>query len=270
LIEGDCKKVLPTLETKSIDQIITSPPYFKQREYGKLEGEVGTKGSQEQYREDLTVILKDLYSILKDTGIMCFNIDNPIRRNGFLDLSCWDFVPLIRNIGFRLIGTIIWYDRTKIPITSKKLLKHNYEPVFLFAKTREYTFNKDEIRVPYSREKYWGRRDWTPHPKGADKGDVWDIVHFRGNMSVKGDKYDRIGVATFPVELIDNLMKLGSNEGDMILDPFMGSGTTMDVARRLKRSCTGIEINEKYCKNIIKRCFRKDLSEEHDFKYTKF
>jgi len=269
LYKGDCKKILPKLESESINEIITSPPYFKQREYGNIKGEIGTQGTQEEYVIEITVILKELYRILKHDGLFCFNIDNPIRTNGFLDLSSWDFVPILRNLGFKVICTIIWYDKTRIPITSNKLLKHNYEPIFLLAKSKNYTFNKDKIRVPYSRDKYWGRRDWTPNPEGADRGDVWDIIHFRGNMSNKGDQYDRLGVATFPVQLIDLLIKLGSNKADILLDPFLGSGTTMDVARRLKRSCIGIEINPIYCKSIIKRCFKKDLTEHHIFKYIK-
>jgi DNA modification methylase len=125
--------------------------------------------------------------------------------------------------------------------------------VFIFAKTGDYRYNKHLIRVPYKRARDWGKRTWERNPLGADRGDVWLIYHFRGNMSVKGDSYDRSHIAPFPVELVDILMTLGSNEGDLVLDPFGGSGTVLFVAKEKNRDCVSIDIVEDYCKLQLRR-----------------
>ena len=114
-------------------------------------------------------------------------------------------------------------------------LSHSYEPIFILTKSQNFTFNK-----------------FSPH-----QNDVWEITHHRGVSREKGDAWDRTGVATFPVQLIKQLMTLYSEPNDTVLDPFAGSGTVLDVAQRLGRNSIAIEISEDYCQTIIQRCFDK-------------
>jgi site-specific DNA-methyltransferase (adenine-specific) len=262
IFQGDCREVMQEFfADERFDSIITSPPYWKQRVYPNPNA-IGN-GTIEEYIQDLTEVFTECYRVLKPTGTFFLNIDKGYRVDGFLEFSPWEIVPILKDIGFKLAYTIIWYDITKIPITSPKILKHNFEPVFLLCKSRDYTHNKDDIRVPYRQEKDWGERTWKRHPKGAMRGDVWEIIHYRGNMAGKGAKWDRSHIAPFPVELVELLVTLGSNEGDIILDPFVGSGTVLEVARKLNRESMGIEIVGEYFDKIKERMQDKTLDSWH-------
>jgi len=247
LVQGDSKKVMPYIKTESIDQIITSPPYFMQAKYTDthLEGEIGTRGTLEQYIKDLLEVFIQAYRVLKPTGTFMLNIDPAKREEGFLSLSAWDWIPYLRQIGFKLAGTIIWVDRNRRVIYNPKILDHHFEPVFILAKGRDYTFNWEAVAKLYG-------------------GDVWEIsgcyLYDRKEEKWEQEKdvWDRSGVATFPVELVTALMTLGSNEGETTLDFFMGSGTVMDVAQRLRRNSIGIEINRDFCGKIMERCFTQN------------
>jgi len=229
LYQGDNRKILPTLQGESIDLIVTSPPYFKVKEYGGIEGEIGTKGNMEQYQKDLLNVLKECYRLLTPSGVLCLNID----RGG--EFSVWDFIQHIKDIGFHLIDTIIWYDRTRRRDAGYPHLSHSYEPIFILTKTKNFTLNKFSLH----------------------QNDVWEITHHKGFTAQKGDAWDRVTIATFPVELIKELINLYSNPNDITLDPFAGSGTVMDVAQRLERNNISIEINPDYSEIIKTRCFDK-------------
>jgi len=237
LLQGDCRKVLLYIKPESIQLIFTSPPYFGLFQYGHLKEEVGTRGSLEQYVKDLTEVFRQCFRILKNTGLFLLNIDSAKREEGFLKFSAWDCIPILRQIGFKLVGTIIWTDKGRRELYKGNILDHKYEPIFILAKTNSYIFNKQCV----------------------PEGDVWEILNPRKNdiEEEKGDMWDRSGVATFPVELTTYVVALGSNEGDTVLDPFAGSGTVMDVCQRLKRNSIAIEINPDFCEKIMERCFNQ-------------
>ena len=107
---------------------------------------------------------------------------------------------------------------------------------------KNYKFNIDAVRVtPKTKDK-------RNNPKGANPTDVWYIPLVKGNSRERN-----FHPAQYPEKLIERIMKACSNEGDIILDPFLGSGTTMAVAKKLNRNCIGFEINTEYVKNTAKR-----------------
>jgi len=246
LIQGDCRKALPYIKSETVQTVITSPPYFGMVHYSntQIEGEIGVRGTIEQYMKDLQAVFEQCYRILKPTGLLILNIDSSKREQGFSDFSAWDTIPTLRNMGFKLVGTVIWINRPNRPTYHAHLLDHVYEPIFILAKTSNYTFNKFD----------------------APEGDVWTIKGSYFSDIKKEDKeptdlWDASGFATFPVELITYLIALGSNEGDTVLDPFAGSGTVMDVCQRLKRNSIAIEINSIFCQKIMERCFNRSDAE---------
>jgi len=244
LYQGDCRQVMPHIRSESIDLIITSPPYWKLYQYSGVEGEIGTKGTVSEYKESLIAVFKECYRLLKPNGLMMLNIDNGKRENGVISVPCWEWIEPLQQIGFNLVQTIIWTDKTKRELFQPHLLSHHYEPIFILAKGKDYTWNWQDI---------------------TNKGDIWEIMHYKGYAEGKGDEWDRIGVATFPVALIEQLITLGSKEGETVLDPFAGSGTALDVAQRLSRNSIAIEISPNYCQTIIKRCFDKQPHHTYTF-----
>lgn len=244
LYQGDCRQVLPLIRSETIDLIITSPPYYKLYEYSGIEGEIGTKGTIAEYKESLIAVFKECYRLLKPNGLMMLNLDNGKREDGVISVSSWEWIEPLRNIGFNLIQTIIWTDTTRRPLYQPHLLDHHYEPIFILAKGKGYTWNWQQI---------------THH------GDVWNILHYKGYAQQKADEWDRTGVATFPVALIEDLIKLGSHEAETILDPFAGTGTVLDVAQRLGRNSIAIEISPAYCQTIMQRCFNKNPNHKYEY-----
>jgi len=242
--QGDCRQVLPLIRSESIDLIITSPPYFKLYEYSGTEGEIGTKGTVTEYKESLISVLKECYRLLKPNGLMMLNLDNGKREDGVISVSSWEWLEPLQHIGFNLVQTLIWVDKTRRELFQPHLLSHHYEPIFILAKSKDYTWNWQDIQ---------------------NKGDVWEIMHYKGYAEEKGDQWDRTGVASFPVALIEQLMQLASKEGDTVLDAFAGSGTVLDVAQRLGRNSIAIEISSSYCQTITQRCFNKSPNHKYEF-----
>jgi len=124
LFQGDCLKVLPYIKNNSIDLIITSPPYYMLKQYSGIEGEIGTKSSVEQYVRDLTRVFKHCYRVLKPNGSFYLNIDSGAREEGFPTITAWEFIPILKRIGFRLTHTIIWVNKQKRHLYKDYLLDH--------------------------------------------------------------------------------------------------------------------------------------------------
>ncbi len=138
-----------------------------------------------------------------------------------------------------------------------------HEYIFLLTKSKNYYYNADAIREPHKLEslkriayKYHGYRktklladrphyrnpDHMCHPLGRNKQSVWTIA----KRGFRGDHF-----ATFPYEIPETCIKAGSKAGDMVLDPFAGSGTTLETAQKLGRIPLGVELNKRYIKGII-------------------
>jgi len=226
IFNNDCLMILPRIKSKYMRAIITSPPYYKLKEYGKLSAEIDA-GTIENYLSKLKTVFKQCHRILKPGGVFCLNIDRGKAEAGFHLTNPWEICSLALEIGFKLIDTIIWrYDRR--PGALEKHLHHIDEPIFLLAKDNNY-------------------KRFPEHLLSEFRKDIWYINY---NSIVPPE-----GVATFPNELVNNLILLTSEVNDWILDPFLGSGTTMLEAVKLRRNCLGIEINELYCKRAFDRIY---------------
>lgn len=244
LFQGDCRCVLPTIPSETIDLIVSSPPYWQVVKYSGTEGEIGNETLPE-YTANMLLVFKECYRILKPNGLMMLNMDNGKREDRFITASAWEWIKPLREMGFGLTQTIIWVDDTRRVLRNPRLVDHLYEPIFILAKGKNYTWNWREVE---------------------NRGDVWQIRHYKGYAKEKGDLWDRMGIATFPVSLVEGLITLGSKSGDWTLDIFAGSGTVMDVAQRLGRNNISIEVSEDACQTIIKRCFDKDKLHKYFFK----
>jgi len=229
LIQGDCLEVLPTLKEESIDCVVTSPPYFN----------IGHKYQRKggfHYTMDFGEVLyliedasKEIFRIMKKDGSYFLNFGFSYGETGVL--RPLRLAARLLKIGFVCQDIIIWKKKNPIPI--KNRLTNVYEYIFLFSKRPQWHYKK---KINYELN-------------------VWEFPVIMQNQ-FKGYKIDEHG-AMFPEELPKRCILLASNEGDIILDPFLGTGTTMKVAKNLGRSCIGIEINPKYCEIAKKRCFEQ-------------
>jgi len=171
----------------------------------------------------------------------------------------WMFAFAMRNDGWYLRQDIIWHKPNPMPESVRDRCTKSHEYIFLFSKNKKYFYDNEAIKEP---AKDWGTRDRTngkyhnegtglqPH-SGLTKS--YPTKNKRSVWSVTVKPYKEAHFATYPPDLIEPCIKAGSEEGDTILDPFMGAGTTAAVAKSLNRHYIGCELNEDYGNLIQKR-----------------
>jgi len=232
LYQDNCYNVFPKIDDDSVDLILTDPPYgVNKAEWDKLD----TKWIEECYR------------ILKPTG--SFYTFGSVWWYPFFHMKAID-------VGFIPRNMLAWVYRNGIS-RFRSNYQIEFDPIGFFTKTDEYTFNLDEIRVPYQsilRLKNKIIKDgkvWEPNPLGKMRGNIIEVPVLAGARF----KEERTEHPTQkPEALLEPIIKASSNVGDLVFDPFLGSGTTMTVSKKLNRECNGIEVNPEYCEIIKSRC----------------
>ena len=223
----DCVAGMKRLPSNSVQIIVTSPPYNVSKPYVTYQDNL----DYEDYKEFLKNVFKECFRVLNHSGVMFVNISN-CRDNQF---KAFDTAYLAREAGFKLIDTILWSKPNPRYYNTNRMLTNAYEFVFMFAKSKNYAFDKYAIGVPCIHS-----------DKLKCRTNVWWIPKMTFNQ------FTSFGhCAMFPVELPGLCIKLCSKEGDTILDPFMGAGTTAIAAKILNRKYVGFEICEEYI-NIAK------------------
>ncbi len=224
-----------TIEKESVDLIITSPPYDLGIEYEKYDDSV----PYNEYLQFTEKWLKKSYDLLKDDGRMCLNI--PLDKNKGGKQSVYgDILKIAKNTGWEYNTTIIWNEQN--------ISKRTAWGSWLSASAPYVIAPVEIILIMY-------KKNWKKSLKGKSTITKEEFIEWtNGVWTFNGEKKKKIGhPAPFPLELPNRCMKLFSFEGDIILDPFMGSGTTLLSCQINNRKGIGIEINDKYCDLAKKR-----------------
>jgi site-specific DNA-methyltransferase (adenine-specific)/site-specific DNA-methyltransferase (cytosine-N4-specific) len=261
-IHGDCLSVLPQLYNEAgefADLIVTSPPYAEQRKkaYGGI--------PEAEYPAWMLSIVRAGMKVLKPSGSFVLNIKEHVR-NGVRSLYVFETVLLIAK-EFHFVDEFIWYKTNPFPTGNKKRLKDGFERCFHFTKSHDYHYFPDAVRTK-STSKWAGSNERRKNKSAFNTTNgsnmamsrriVGDMVR-PSNVLVLPSSCINIGhPATFPVELPEFFIKLMTREGDFIVDPFMGSGTTALAAQHLGRQYLGIESELKYVNLANTRCLQSD------------
>ena len=278
IINGDALKILQTLPNESINCIITSPPYYMQRDYS-TPIQLGNEKTPNEYVSRLKNVFHECNRVLKNDGTLWLNLGDKYQDNDLLGMP-WKVTFALKDDGWILRSDIIWYKPNAMPSSVKNRPTTDHEYVFFFTKNTEYYYDVDAIREPHvtfspnSRMKggrnHFGKVNGTPeqgknagnsnlhdgrwdqafHPKGRNKRTVWEIPL---------SKFRDVHFAVFPEKLVETCILAGCPEGGIVLDPFMGSGTTAVVTQRLNRKYVGIDSNEEYCKIARNRLCQNTL-----------
>ena len=272
---------------------VTSPPYYGLRDYGGEEDQIGQEQTPEKFIDSLVEVFRGVRDVLTDDGTLWVNMGDtyynyrsdgnypkqtvsktkqdlpsfsPARGNKLEGLKSKDLIGIpwmlafaLRADGWYLRQDIIWNKPNPMPESVRDRCTKSHEYIFLLSKSKKYYYDNEAIKEP---AKDWGTRDRTngkyhntgtglqPH-SGLTKS--YPTKNKRSVWSVTNKPYKGAHFAVFPPELIEPCIKAGSEKGDIILDPFMGSGTTGMVAKQLGRDYIGCELNEEYGKLIQKR-----------------
>ena len=220
IIHADCREILPLIPDKSIDLVLTSPPYED------ITGAGYTAIRKDilffrLYSEFMDALFSDVFLLLKQNGQFFLNIKSQ-THNKVIKTPHWvEFIDAFQK--FDLKSYIIWKYAGSFDSTTKRL-HLDYEIIYHLSKGDDICLNSDGTKDPFT--------------------SVWYIPHNIG---------DRLHPTQMPDRMARKIIMLGSNESNLILDPFLGSGTTAYCAKKLGRKCIGIEIEEKYCEIAAKR-----------------
>lgn len=233
---GNCLDLLKTIPDKSIQLIVTSPPYNVGKEYEK-------KLKLDIYLEQQEAVIKECVRALSENGSICWQVGNYVDNGSIIPLDTVLY-PIFSNLGLQMRNRIIWHFEHGLHCT--KRFSGRYETIIWFTKSNDYVFNLDPVRVP---QKYPGKKyfkgpkagKYSCNPLGKNPGDIWLIPNVKSNHVEK-----TIHPCQFPVELIERLVLSMSNEGDWVFDPFLGTGTSIIAAIRHKRKGSGAEREQKY------------------------
>lgn len=236
LHEGDCLDLLKQIPDNSVKLIITSPPYNLGKEYEK-------KLEISHYIEQQGLIIAECARVLSDSGSICWQVGNYVQRGSIIPLDTILY-PIFINLGLFLRNRIIW--RFEHGLHCSNRFSGRYETVMWFTKSDNYTFNLDPVRIP---QKYPGKKyfkgpkagEYSCNPKGKNPGDVWDIPNVKSNHVEKTEH-----PCQFPVELIERFVLSLTDPDDWVLDPFLGTGTSIIAALRHGRKGMGAETMQKY------------------------
>lgn len=214
------------VENNSVQTIITSPPYWNLKDYFKL-GQIGQE-SYDQYLKRLYNVFDECYKKLNNSGSMWININIRVYKKQVV-LIPYDIISICKKIGYFYKGIFIWHKSSGIPVSNNNLVdRHEY--IILFSKNKDFYVKIDEQQ---NFEDYRNSQ--------INGGTIWNINRKAGSI---GKKF--IHPAIYPNELVRRILLMATNEGDTVLDPFLGSGTTLIEAIKNKRTCIGYEYNEQF------------------------
>ena len=263
VLNGDCGKLLPTLDANSIQCCVTSPPYWGLRDYDHPD-QIGAEPSPELYVRNLVAAFREVRRVLKADGTLWLNVGDGYARNGgtgkcgpnavvgntkklIQKRNCkvtdvrglkdrdlmglpWRVAFALQEDGWILRSKIAWIKKTAMPESVKNRPTNATEEIFLFAKSPTYYYDSTAVR----------------EESGANLRNYW----------VLGPDPSSYGhPAAFPRELARRCILLGSREHDWVLDPFGGSGTTGIVANHLGRNAMLVELNPEYAECAKERLF---------------
>lgn len=274
---GDSWTQAQNLPSECVQCIITSPPYWGHRQYAKAaelrEFEFGSEKTAQKYVEKLVALFDELKRVLKPNGTLWLNLGDTYR-DGQLAGIPWRTALALKDTGWLLRSEIIWHKPNAMPSSVTNRPTTDHETIFLFAKSPNYYYNADAIREPHvtfseqSRmkggRKHLGKINGTPekgknqgnsnlhrgrwdqafHPLGRNKRTVWNIPL---------SKFRDAHFAVFPPQLVETCLLAGTTRDDLVLDPFMGSGTTAVVAKEHGRHFVGLELVPEYAEMTLRR-----------------
>ena len=245
VLNGTSEEMI-SVEDNCVDLIVTSPPYWNLKDYGN-KNQIGAS-SYDEYLARLNKVWSECFRVAKPGGVLVINVNSRRHQGKFYPIA-FDIVSSMKNWNFW--DHVIWYIPNALPQPNhyiERLLDNKYESCLVFIKgdAKSYKFNK--IRVP---QKYATAdpRTQKKNPNGRCIGNIVRIPAYRP-PNIKEMGYH---VAAYPEELAAFFISTYTNEGDIVLDPFLGSGTTLKVSRVLNRNGIGFEINPDYLPLIEKR-----------------
>ncbi|MFH2031051.1 MAG: site-specific DNA-methyltransferase [Bacteroidota bacterium] len=266
ILLGDSREVLQEITTDSIDLIFTSPPYADRRKntYGGIH--------PDRYVQWFLLISEELFRVLKPTGTFVLNIKERVV-NGERHTYVLELILELRKQGWLWTEEYIWHKRNSYPGKWPNRFRDSWERILQFNKSKEFNMFQNEVMVPVGNWADSRLKNLSDKDKIRDNSKVgsgfgknisnWvnrEMVYPTNVVHLATECNNKNHSAAFPDALPEWFIKLFTKEGDTILDPFMGSGTTNVVAKKMGRNSIGIEIMPEYYEMVLEKMESKQLS----------
>lgn len=286
---GDATTVLTNLPARSVNCVVTSPPYYATRDWNDVR-QIGQEPTPADYLDSLRQVFREVHRVLADDGTLWLNIADvyatgpalrrtvtsgsaPVPTKSLLGLP-WRLALGLQEDGWLVRNETIWSKPNAIPESCRDRLARRHEPLYLLTKQSHYHFDLDEVRQPYTGDRTLSRRahrtankpntargTWPPssprnparssgcggqpignettvgNPRGRNPGTLWTIP-------TRPTHHPH--TAPYPIDLPLRCITAGCPPGGTVLDPFSGSGTTLEAALRLDRRAIGIDVREDF------------------------
>lgn len=275
---GDCRETMRRWAEHGIkvQMCVTSPPYFGLRDYG-VDGQIGLEPTPDEFVQALVEVFREVRRVLRDDGTLWLNLgdsyssggrkwratdaknairgmdtrpDDGMGQKQLLGIP-WRVAFALQADGWYLRQDIIWHKPNPMPESVRDRCTKAHEYIFMLSKSPRYFFDADAVKEPAVCDRMRGPAEHADKKStngngGLSRREPQPFRNRRSVWSVATRSYKGAHFATFPPELIEPCILAGSREGDIVLDPFMGSGTTAAVAIKHGRRYLGCELNEEY------------------------
>ena len=295
ILQGDVIERLQDIEDNTIQCVVTSPPYWGLRDYGE-DDQLGLEETPEEYVDNMVKVFREVRRTLKDDGTLWLNLgdsyssggrstttNQTLRGNNDYGVTRpkpsenikpkdligipWRVAFALQQDGWYLRQDIIWHKPNPMPESVTDRCTKSHEYIFLLTKSANYYYDAESIKEKTltndntNRDRDKTRLNNTPGRTrmAGLKTNNYEKRNKRSIWKINTKPYKDAHFAVFPEKLPELCIKAGSKKGDIVLDPFFGSGTTGFVAQRLYRKWLGIELNPEYIKIANKRFVQQEL-----------
>ena len=250
---GDCLEILRRFDDNHFDLIVTSPPYADSRDktYGGIK--------PDDYVAWFLPRAQEFLRVLKSTGTFILNIKEK-AVNGERHIYVLELILALRKQGWVWTEEFVWHKKNSYPGKWPNRFRDAWERCLQFNKTKKFKMFQDEVRIPMgkwaeSRLKSLGKNDVVRYDSQVGSGfgkniSNWlnrDLAYPTNVLHLATESGNKRHSAAFPLALPEWFIKLFTEPGDWVLDPYMGSGTTCEAANKLRRNSVGIDIAPEYC-----------------------
>lgn len=258
IICADSRKFLTEIPDESVSCIITSPPYGELKDYGTSDQIGFGQNLEGEYFPDLENIFSELHRVAKAGASMWIVLDM-MREGGETIPLPWEVINRARNSGWVFQDLVIWDKGKSLPWSNRGRFRGVCEYILLLGKGKLTNFNLDAVRDSENLSSYWVKYPERYHPDGKAPSDLWHFpIPNQGSWSNKQSRHH----CPFPVGLIARMIRISTKPGDVVLDPFSGTGSVPGVSSYLGRFGLGVEINQEFVhdfdeegfNSIIERC----------------
>jgi len=288
----NCDSRQMPIADESVDCVVTSPPYYGLRDYG-IDGQMGLEESPEEYANTMVNVFREVWRVLKPTGTVWLNIGDSYAMSSMLGKNSefksidqskqgivginkkipiglkakdligipWRIAFALQADGWYLRSDIIWSKPNHMPESVKDRPTKSHEYIFLLSKNARYYYDADAIKEPTTsfdsnvRDRENTRLNNVPGRgrMGGLTTNSYETKNKRSVWTVKTKPYKEAHFATFPEDLIEPCILAGCPKDGVVLDPFVGSGTTAAVAQKHGRKSIGVDLNIEYLQIAVKR-----------------